>query len=137
MSEGGTFRDSWDGASKGVIRFAKKVWFWGHNDQRASWLMHLLVSVAIAWAFKYVGWVSTWLSDHPWYAYGATAAMLFYGWRELGDARYHRRVGDWNKIDKDTNWQGKEKRGVSAAYDGWADWLGPLAHCVGAWGGTA
>ena len=135
MSEGGTAGDGARGLAKGFARFFRKVWFWGHNDQRASWLMHLLVSVAVAYAARFVGW-SLAMEDLPWYAYGATAAALFYTYREIGDAYAHRKAGDWNKIDRDTNWAGKIKLGVSAAYDGWADWGFPFSHCVGAWGMT-
>ena len=134
MAEGGTFRDSWDGSKKGVTRFVKKVWFWGHNDQRASWIMHIMVCVAVSLAATGVAYLvggRDQVLNHV-YAIASIVMMVFYGLRELGDARAHRKKKDWNKIDKDTNWQGKQKLGVSAAYDGWADFLGPFAHCLGA-----
>ena len=126
MAEGGGLKDIWGGVRKGVSRFARKVWAWGHNDQRASWLMHAAVA-ALGTQF-----IHDVLGIHESDTWGATVMLVFYGLRELGDAYSHRRKKEWRRLNRDVNWRGKVRRGVNPAYDGWADFIGPL----GVWLGT-
>ena len=137
MADGGSWADVWHGCSRGFDRgvklllfrrfwpFAQHVWFWGHNDQRGSWLCHTFICLGTTQA---VGAMS---GRALGYAIAATVLMVLYGLREIGDARAHRKRQDWDKVDRDTDWQGKQKRGVTAAYDGWGDFVGPLAHWLG------
>ena len=89
-----------------------------------SWVCHgTIATVAphvLRWALAWVDW--------EWSAWGlASPAAAFYTLRELGDMWFHEfRLQDADEIDHDEDWQGRQVRGVSPKYDGWADWLVPF-----------
>ena len=149
MADGGSWRDTMTALRTGAHRvfhffahpwhpdygafrflpFCEHVWAWGHDDQRASWLAHITVSVCMA----SLAMLLPFDEDKTGYVFGATFALVFYGLRELGDMVWHRaRARDATKVDEDVDWQGRQKRGVDPEYDGWADFDGPMAHFLGA-----
>lgn len=123
MSEGGGIKDDVKAVEEGAGRFAKKVWWFGHNNQIASHAAH--------WSISALGSIAAaLLLDEPLdpevgYMFGAFIMMVLYGIRELGDARAHRKAGDWKTVDHDKSWSGKDEEGEDAEYDGWDDWLAP------------
>ena len=103
-----------------VWPFLRHVWAWGHDDQRASWVCHF----SICWA---VTTVAAWFDVSELAASGAMAAI--YVFREIGDMWFHRRKAqDVDRLDADTDWQGRKKAGVTPLYDGFADGLLPVAN---------
>ena len=120
MSEGGNIKDTGEGVLKGL----KRIWRIGHNDQRASWLAHMAVSLGVMSAGGLIGAI---LRNASFYAaLGGSAVFLYFVVREVGDAYAHRKRGDWNELQDGPG-------SISARYDAWGDILGPLTTVLAAW----
>ena len=120
-----------------VAHVAKHVWAVGHDDQRVSWFAHWLICLGATVIVGGGGGV--WVTDS--YAAGANlwpmCAVAFVMWlvylyREAGDTRYHEDIAhDWDKLDQDTDWQGRPEAGTTARYDRVGDLTGPTFNCFG------
>ena len=120
MSEGGTLKDSLHGFWKGIKRLVRI----GHNDQRASWLAHLLICWSATGAVGAIGLIFHMpLLFAGWASLGM---LLYFTVREVGDAYAHRKRGDWNH-------QQDGRGSISARYDAWGDICGPISVCATTW----
>lgn len=156
MAEGGSWRDGWIELCKGVRNmprvlrtlhhpfptlgaFARHVWKVGHDDQRASWFAHYAVSSGVSAFFGGV-FVLVGFRHHAddlgrafryGYAVGAFLSECFYLYREAGDTRFHEEEEkDWDKPDKDEDWQGRKEEGVTPRYDRVGDLTGPTFNFI-------
>ena len=135
VTHGGGGGNIKSGVVYGFKRFFLKIWAWGHNDQRASWLMHGLICIAasLAFAFLVTAIDAFGRTSLFWYSIMASVMFVVFLFRETGDEDYWRRKGMWDVLDKDTNWRGKIRLGVSRRFDKIGDLLGPLFNFVVAW----
>lgn len=116
--------------------FCKHVWMVGHDDQRASWFAHWAVCAGVS---GFIGGVfalhdllaRSGLDYREGYLAASVGMFLFYAYREAGDTRFHEFVAkDWDKLDEDTDWQGRKREGTSARYDRVGDMMGPTMNLL-------
>ncbi len=133
VTHGGGIKNIVHGTWYGARRLCTRFWAWGHNDQRASWLMHWLICVAVSTVAAFVVWLEEPGKAQLGYAAMASLMFLVFLFRETGDEDYWRKKGMWDVLDKDRNWRGKLRLGVSRRFDKAGDLTGPFFNCGTAW----
>ena len=135
VTHGGDVKNIEHGVEEGVEKDARKVWAWGHDDQRASWLMHFLIC---AGGSSVPSIAAVLLGAAPArvvliYAVAAFGMWCVFMAREAGDEDYWRKRGKWDAIDRDRSWLGKLRLGVTRRFDKIGDLTGPSFNMLTAW----
>lgn len=128
VTHGGGLKNVEHGVEQGFEKKARKLWAWGHDDQRASWLMHFLIcltpTAVLGRLFQHVPYVALGVASFMW---------IVFMCREAGDEDKWRAEGKWDTIDRDTSWLGKLRLGVTRRFDKIGDLTGPTFNMVVWW----